>query len=54
MAEIDDPKLRRKVLRLCIAVVKANGRVDEGESVVLVAVVEHWGLHRKMLRLETV
>ena len=54
MAEIDDPKLRRKVLRLCVAVVEADGQVDEGESAVLVAVVEHWRLHRKMLRLETV
>jgi uncharacterized tellurite resistance protein B-like protein len=54
MAEIDDPELRRKVLRLCVAVVEADGQVAEGESVVLVAAVEHWGLHREMLRPERI
>jgi hypothetical protein len=50
MADIDDPALRLKVLRLCIALAEADERVTEGESVVLGAAVEHWGLHRAMLR----
>ena len=54
MAEVDDPDLRRKVLRLCVSVVEADGQVAEGESLVLVAAVEHWGLHREMLRPETI
>ena len=54
MAEIDDPELRRKALRLCVAVVEADGQVAEGESVVLAAAVEHWGPHREMLRPETI
>lgn len=54
MAEIDDPMLRRKVLRLCVAVAEADGQVAEGELAVLVAAVEHWGLHREMLRPEKI
>ena len=50
MGEIDDPALRRKVLSLCITLAEADGHVAEGESIVLVAAVEHWGLHRFMLR----
>jgi tellurite resistance protein len=49
MAEVDDPTLRRVVLRLCVAVVEADGHVADGESVVLVNAVEQWGLHRAML-----
>lgn len=51
MAEIDDPELRRKVLRLCVSVVEADGRVHESESTVVNAAVEHWGLHRDMFAL---
>lgn len=50
MAEVDDPELRLKVLRLCISVVEADGRIAEGESIVLVSAVEQWGLHRWMLQ----
>ncbi len=50
LAEIDDPGLRRTVLRLCVAVVEADGHVADGESIVLVAAVEQWGLHQEMLR----
>ena len=53
MAEIDDPALRRKVLRLCIAVVEADGRVHDSESTVINAAVEHWGLQRDMFALYT-
>ena len=50
MAEIKDPTLRRKLLRLCIEVAEADEHVAEGESIVLIAAVEHWGLHYEMLR----
>ena len=50
MGEIQDPTLRRKLLRLCVELAEVDARVDEGESIVLVAAVEHWGLHREMFR----
>jgi uncharacterized tellurite resistance protein B-like protein len=49
MAEVDDPELRVKVLQLCAAVVEADEHVHDGEAMVLVAAVEHWGMHRAML-----
>jgi uncharacterized tellurite resistance protein B-like protein len=51
MGEIDDPALRRKVLGLCVRLAEVDGHVAAGESIVLVAAVEHWGLHRHMLHL---
>lgn len=50
MGEIQDPALRLKLLRLCVELAEVDARVDEGESMVLVAAVEHWGLHREMFR----
>ncbi len=50
MGEIDDPVLRRKLLRVCVEIAEADGHVAEGESIVLTAAVEHWGLHHEMLR----
>lgn len=50
MGEIQAPALRRKLLRLCIELAEVDARVDEGESIVLVAAVEHWGLHHEMLQ----
>ena len=50
MAEIDDPALRRKVLGLCVKLAEVDGHVAEGESIVLAAAVEHWGLDYQMLR----
>jgi len=49
MGEIEDPALRRHVLRLCIGVAEADTQVTDGEAIVLTAAVEHWGLHRDML-----
>jgi hypothetical protein len=49
MAEIDLPELRRKLIDLCVAVVEADGHVADGESIVLEAGLEHWGLQREML-----
>ncbi len=50
MGEIQDPALRLKLLGLCVDLAEADARVDDGESIVLVAAVEHWGLHQEMLR----
>jgi hypothetical protein len=50
MGEIQDPALRRKVLRLCVKLAELDAHVAEGESIVLVAAVEHWDLHHEMLR----
>lgn len=43
--EVNDIAQRRVVLRLCLAVVQADRQIDEGESFVLQAAVERWGLH---------
>jgi len=50
MGEIQDPALRLKLLRLCVELAEVDAQVDEGESIVLVAAVEHWGLHHEMFR----
>ena len=50
MGEIQDPALRVKLLRLCVELAEVDAHVDEGESIVLVAAVEHWGLHYEMFR----
>ena len=42
---VDDAALQRRVLRLCLAVVHADGKIDEGESVVLRAAIDRWELH---------
>ncbi|MDO8279032.1 MAG: hypothetical protein Q7T63_13005 [Burkholderiaceae bacterium] len=43
--EVDDDRTRRTVLRLSSAVVLADCQVDDGESFVLLAMIERWGLH---------
>ena len=43
--ELDDDTTRRLVLRFCSAVVHADRQVDDGESFVLLAAIERWGLH---------
>lgn len=50
MAEIQDPALRLTQLRACVELAEVDARVDDGETAVLVAAVEHWGLHREMVR----
>lgn len=50
MGEIQDPAMRLSLLRLCVQLAEVDARVDEGESIVLVAAVEHWGLHHEMFR----
>lgn len=53
MGEIQDPALRLTLMRLCVELAEVDARVDDGESFVLVAAVEHWGLHHEMLRSST-
>ncbi len=43
--EVIDVPLQRLVLRLCAAVINADGDIDEGESVVLRTAIDRWGLH---------
>jgi Tellurite resistance protein TerB len=50
LAAITHPALRQRLLHLCLQMTQADGEVAEGESFVLGAAVEHWGLHRQMLR----
>jgi len=49
MRDIDDPALRRKVLRLCVELAEVDDLVAEGESIVLIAAVAHWGLHCQLM-----
>jgi uncharacterized tellurite resistance protein B-like protein len=42
---VDDPGLKRKIMRLCTLVINADGQVDEGESVFLLAALSQWELH---------
>ena len=47
LAEIDDTALRAKVMQLCLRVFAADEHLADGETVILAAVVVHWGLHRE-------
>ncbi len=47
--DVDDPGLRRLVLSLCLAVVEADEHVADGESLVLHALIEQWGLAHEVL-----
>lgn len=49
LAEVGDPVLRTKVLNLCVALVESDQHVAEGESVVLTAAIEQWGLQQQIL-----
>lgn len=50
MGEITEPAMRMKVLRMCVQIAEVDAKVDLGESIVLNAAVEHWGLHYEMVR----
>lgn len=43
MDEIDDPALRRKVVRLCVAVAVADDYLADGEIALLAAMLDAWG-----------
>jgi hypothetical protein len=45
MAEVDDPRLQRRVLRLAISAAQADGQLAEGEAIVLEAARRSWRLH---------
>ena len=49
LSDIEDPLLHRKVLALCAAIVDADLHVADGESLVLLAAIKHWGLADAML-----
>ena len=44
MAEVSDPALRRKVLRLSLAAARADGHLADGEAWVVGAARHHWQL----------
>lgn len=44
LAEIDDPQLQGKLFGLCVAVTEADQHTAEGETRVLTAATEQWGL----------
>ena len=44
MAEVDEPVLQRKVLRLAVAAARADQHLADGEALVLAAARGHWGL----------
>jgi hypothetical protein len=46
-AEVDDLRLRHKVLRIASAAAQADGHLGETECVVLEATRRHWGLQRQ-------
>jgi hypothetical protein len=44
MAEVDEPALQRKVLRLAVAAARADRHLADGETLVLAAARRHWGI----------
>lgn len=44
MADIDDPQLRQTTLRLCMAIIDADGHLAGAESMLLAAMSVHWEL----------
>ncbi|WP_157265644.1 TerB family tellurite resistance protein [Azohydromonas aeria] len=44
LAEVSDPELQHRVIRLCADVIAADGYVEHGESVVLRCALERWVL----------
>ena len=45
MAEISDPALQRKGLRLSLAAARADGHLADGETLVVQAARQHWDLY---------
>ena len=44
LCDVDDVRLQRVVVRLCTAAINADGQIDDGESFVMLAAIDHWGL----------
>ena len=49
LAEIDEPALRRRLLTMCTTIVDADRHVADGESLLLAAAADHWGLANELL-----
>ena len=49
LAEIDEPALRRRLLAMCTTIVDADRHVADGESLLLAAAADHWGLVIELL-----
>lgn len=47
LSEVEAFELRRVVFGLCLKVVHADGHVHDGESIVLLAAIERWGVDLK-------
>ena len=43
LAEIDSPKLRKEIMRICISVVHADKEITEGETIMLSSAFAQWG-----------
>jgi tellurite resistance protein len=43
MAEVNEPQLQRKVLRVAVSVVHADQHLSDGEAAMLAAIRRHWG-----------
>ena len=44
MAEVDEPILQRKVLKLAVAAARADRHLADGEAMVLAIARHHWGI----------
>ncbi|MGL4190891.1 MAG: TerB family tellurite resistance protein [Sphaerotilus sulfidivorans] len=44
LAEVDQPELRSRVLRVAASAVHADAHLADGEALVLDAIARHWGL----------
>ena len=51
---IADGDVDKAELAVLDELAEADGHIAQGESIVLVAAVEHWGLHRQILRVSEV
>lgn len=51
LTDVDAVALRRTVLRMCLQVIHADGHVHDGESIVLLALLDQWGLDLAQLEL---
>ena len=45
MAEVDEPELQTKVMRIAMSVVHADKHLSEGETAMLDAINRHWRIH---------
>lgn len=49
MGDIQSPTLRKTLLQLCVEIAESDAHVAQGESIVLNAAADNWGLQRFML-----